>query len=294
MKKFTLYTHINWVEYAWESVNPSQYMQWDIRRCYYGDPHPHPDKNTRVFYTDSELCHAMTHVDVEKYAFMLESRHITPAYYDYLEENIDVFDAVLTYDSRLLEKYPDKCIYFAHSNCLIPRGEFNIYNKTKLVSFISSRKNMKVSGHLLRHAFHDIYVHRGSNWSGSLLGSTEVDLYGKLADNYVESKLDSVRDYMFQVVVENSILDNYFTEKIIDCFVTGTIPIYYGAANIGEFFDVDGILQFKTLEELFTILGSLSPDMYDESKSAIEKNHALAMQYIVPEDWIYEHTPVFR
>ncbi|MGV6826800.1 MAG: glycosyltransferase family 10 domain-containing protein [bacterium] len=293
MKKFTLYTHINWVEYAWESVNPSKYIEWDIRRCYYGDPHPHPDKHTRIFYTDSELSHALTHVDVEKYAFMLESRHITPHYYDYIEENIDSFDGVLTYDKRLLNNFPQKCIYYAHCNCLIARCDFDLYEKSKLVSFISSQKNMNVSGHLMRHAFYGIYISRGSNWSRSLLGSTEVDLFGYIADNYVESKLDSVRNYMFQVVVENSLLDNYFTEKIIDCFVTGTIPIYYGAGNIGEFFDANGILEFKTLEELFTILGSLTPDLYYDRQAAVVANYKKAQQYIVPEDWIYENTSVF-
>jgi isopentenyl phosphate kinase len=41
---------------------------------------------------------------------------------------------------------------------------------------------------------------------------------------------------------ENSIYPKYYTEKITDCFATGTIPIYYGDRSIGEDFDMNGII----------------------------------------------------
>jgi len=100
MKKFKLYTHNDWVNYAWESVNDSEYMQWDVRRCYYGDLHPHPDKTERVFYTDSELSHALKHECAQKVALMLESRFVAPHFYEYLENNIDTFDILCTQVGR--------------------------------------------------------------------------------------------------------------------------------------------------------------------------------------------------
>ena len=36
---------------------------------------------------------------------------------------------------------------------------------------------------------------------------------------------------MFSVCIENDVYDTYFTEKILDCFATGTIPIYKGTKN---------------------------------------------------------------
>lgn len=291
---FTLYTHSNWIKYSWESINDSQYMIWDIRRCYYGDPHPHPNKYEKVFYTDSELCHAQRHNDVVKVAFMLECRYITPDYYDYLEANIDVFDAVLTYDDLLLSKYPDKCTFYPHGNCVIKREDFDIYQKTRMVSFISSTKRMNVSGHNLRHAFYELYTTRANNWVRYPIGDTTVDLYGSLAHNFIDYKLESLKDHMFQIVVENSVLDTYFTEKILDCFVTGTVPIYYGTKKITDYFDPEGIIQFSTLEELFEILGALTEEMYHSRREAIARNFKLAQQYIIPEDWIFEHTDIFK
>lgn len=34
----------------------------------------------------------------------------------------------------------------------------------------------------------------------------------------------------------------YFTEKILDCFTTGTIPIYQGAPDIGDYCNAEGIV----------------------------------------------------
>ena len=49
---------------------------------------------------------------------------------------------------------------------------------------------------------------------------------------------------MFSIVIENSIESDYFTEKLLDCFLTGTIPIYVGTKTTSEYFDTDGIIYF--------------------------------------------------
>ena len=42
---------------------------------------------------------------------------------------------------------------------------------------------------------------------------------------------------MYSVAVESSSETNYFTEKLIDCLITKTIPVYWGCPNISDFFD---------------------------------------------------------
>jgi hypothetical protein len=55
---------------------------------------------------------------------------------------------------------------------------------------------------------------------------------------------------MFSVCIENSSERNYFTEKLIDCFAQKVIPIYWGAPNVSEFFDPDGIIFCKTHDQV--------------------------------------------
>lgn len=45
---------------------------------------------------------------------------------------------------------------------------------------------------------------------------------------------DTLKDYKFCLCFENSKINSYVTEKIIDCFTNNCIPIYYGAPNISE------------------------------------------------------------
>ena len=57
-----------------------------------------------------------------------------------------------------------------------------------------------------------------------------------------DRKYLAFKNTMFHITIENSSIKNYFTEKIIDCFSIKTIPIYWGCKNIGDFFNLDGII----------------------------------------------------
>jgi hypothetical protein len=90
--------------------------------------------------------------------------------------------------------------------------------------------------------------------------------------------------------MENSRLDYYFSEKIIDCFATKTIPIYWGS-NVSPFFDMSGIITFNSMEELEEIYNKLTPEFYDSFKTGMENNFNKVKDYEIPEDWLYKHYP---
>ncbi len=46
------------------------------------------------------------------------------------------------------------------------------------------------------------------------------------------SKIETLGRYAFALCFENSVLKGWVTEKMFDCFVAGTIPIYWGAPDI--------------------------------------------------------------
>ena len=71
--------------------------------------------------------------------------------------------------------------------------------------------------------------------------SNKCDHFGR-GYNPINNKEDGLKDYCFSFAMENATYSNMFTEKITDCFMTGTIPIYYGISNIGDYFNTDGII----------------------------------------------------
>ena len=104
------------------------------------------------------------------------------------------------------------------------------------------------------------------------------DLYGR-GFNDIDRKETGLNNYAFSVAVENCKKDYYFTEKIIDCFRTKTIPIYWGCPSIGEFFDKRGIIQFDTIDEFENIINSLSYPKYYDVIDAVETNYKLSFKY---------------
>jgi len=287
-----LYTHIHWPGFSsWHQH--SLHMEWQVRKCNHGDPHPPPPRDSIAFYTNSELEHAAKHVVRRKVAFLLETRFIAWWTYDFVERNIDQFDAVLTYDDELIRKHPTKCVYFPHGGCSIAREDFRLYEKTKLVSFWASVRKT-APGHYARHEFYEAYEGKDRSWAHPYLRGVEIDCYGQLPHNYAETMLDCLRDYRFQIVMENNISDTYFTEKLIDCLVTGTIPIYRGTRRLDRFFDRNGIIHFETTEELCRILRDLTPQAYEERRDAVQNNFTAAQKVVLAEDWIYENTNLFR
>jgi hypothetical protein len=92
-----------------------------------------------------------------------------------------------------------------------------------------------------------------------------------LKDQYFglcDDKLDTIRRFKFAICFENMVLPGYVTEKIIDCFVAGTIPLYYGAPDINDIVPENSFIdvrKFSSFEQL---------DLYI---SAMDEREALQM-----------------
>lgn len=86
------------------------------------------------------------------------------------------------------------------------------------------------------------------------------------------------RHSMFHVAVENSYYLNYHTDKILDCFATKTLPIYWGCPNIEDFYNKDGIITFQNEDELVEILNNLTEEDYYSRLDAIEENYRLVQE----------------
>lgn len=123
-----------------------------------------------------------------------------------------------------------------------------------------------------------------------LFDSKEVDVYGR-GTRPISKKEDGLNSYMFSIAIENDSYETYFTEKIIDCFLTGTVPIYMGAPDIGDHFNIDGIIQLEDIRNKNGKydLGVLTPELYHSMKEPIEDNYNRSLQYDVLEDWIYKN-----
>lgn len=84
---------------------------------------------------------------------------------------------------------------------------------------------------------------------------------------------------MFAAVIENTCHNGYFTEKITDCMMLKTIPIYWGCSNIEKFYNIEGILLFNSVDEFIQICNNLTPEYYTSRLNVIEENYRRVNQY---------------
>ncbi|MFA6013859.1 MAG: glycosyltransferase family 10 [Gallionellaceae bacterium] len=92
-----------------------------------------------------------------------------------------------------------------------------------------------------------------------------------------EDKLTTIAGYQFAICFENMSLPGYVTEKIIDCFVAGTIPLYLGAPDIASIVPAECFIdlrQFHSPEQLDDYLSSLTEE---EALNMIEAGRAFLL-----------------
>lgn len=229
-----------------------------------------------VFFTDSNVYEVQnSNFDkFKKYAWLVESPQVTPNSYKFVEDNFQLFDKIFTHSEKILNK-PNSYL-LPIGGCHLDEDEINLnYQKTKVISMVYSHKNY-LQGHNLRHEI--------ANKFGEYL-----DIMGSGKTGIHTKKIESCRDYAFSVVIENCSEGFYFTEKIIDCFLSGVIPIYWGSPNIDKFFNIDGFFTFNDLNSLNNIIKDHKAlmDFYYLKEKEIKDNYQRALQYKIGEDYLY-------
>ena len=95
-------------------------------------------------------------------------------------------------------------------------------------------------------------------------------------------------EYMYHFAVENCSEEGYFTEKVMDCFVTYSVPVYFGDPCIGDIFVPDGIIRLDP-DNITTQVNLLTPELYHSKRDAIVENRKRAERYRHFEDNIVSH-----
>ena len=133
---------------------------------------------------------------------------------------------------------------------------------SKNVDLIKLRSEIALFGY--KHGFLEIY---GKGWPN---GISKEDSRNK---NWVERKKEILSKYRFNLCFENTIAENYITEKIWDSIENYCLPIYYAGEDnsIYKIFPKNSFVdyaEFNTPEELFHYLKKISDIEY---KSRLEK-----------------------
>ena len=247
-----------------------KYIEWDREN---------PLNNDIVVYTDRCLPELETSTAKIKVAWLLESMVIRPEAYEWARNGgIHHADYVISHTQSILDLCPEKSVFFPGGAAWLYENEQMIYAKSKNVSIIASAKDY-APGHCLRH--------RVIKELGSKIDSVYV--YGY---NPIEPKKLAFIPYRYSIVIENNDSPDYWTDKLLDAFLTGTIPIFWGGSWLHKYFDSRGYFTFNTVQELDSILTMIKDNgiiIYQNAMNYIIDNFERAKKFAVVEDHLWEN-----
>ncbi len=181
-----------------------------------------------------------------------------------------IFNLILTNEESLMD---------------LPNTKFSLFGG-KTVSSLSDQKFFDVSflysggiGH--EHIFKG-YADRRIIWNNknklTIPNSFYTSVYRPPKDinnynQYPFDKKDELFKSMFSIIVENDYQNNYFSEKLIDCISSFSIPIYLGSPNIQKYFCVDGMIIPNSIDDLIDAVNSITKEDYYRRMNAMAENY---------------------
>lgn len=187
------------------------------------------------------------------------------------------YDLILTWNSEILDKC-DNAILYPHGMCWILDFDLSKEKEYCVTSLVGGKQLSQ--NHLLRQQLPYI-VDKITSIPLHLFNSRNNPFNGSGIDRQMQDgdRKNELFYSQFHIAIENVSQLNYFSEKLIDCFQTKTIPIYLGCPNIGDFYDTRGMIIVNSLDEIVDKLNSITPDTYNSMLEYVEKNYILSMPH---------------
>lgn len=185
------------------------------------------------------------------------------------------FDIILTHNEEVLSKYANARLFIFNSiwasNKDYSPKEFSIStivgNKLWTKQQVMRQELWAIQDEIKNRKFFASSVGPPANTFGNpSIGDNKDDLFKS----------------QFHIAIENCCIKNFFTEKILDCFISKTVPIYCGCINIGDFFNENGIIKFNNIRECVDICNKIDEKSYEKFAPYIEENYNKALEYL---DW---------
>ena len=218
---------------------------------------------------------------------MFEPECIKPLQYSTIQ-NAHRFYKIYTYNEEVLKAAPDRAVrVVGNYTSLFPEQYTNIdisKKEFKISSWATTKVFNGVIGHALRVEIYSKQMmfpptcvfFRSAHINPPLPDINDNPFMGA---DFFGGKWCLFETFQFGIQIENSRQTNLFSEKLLDCLISKTIPIYWGCPNISEFFDTTGWIFFENVDELVAKIETLTPDYYSKYSDVIEKNYRTALEY---------------
>jgi len=128
----------------------------------------------------------------------------------------------------------------------------DLKEKSKFCNMLYSHKGYITTSDgvpMREHLFNILSQYKHIDSAGMFMNNMNGFVPGKYTkDHYAlinQSKFEFQKHYKFSIACENQIYVDYQTEKIIDPFLVGSIPIYYGDKSVKKYFNPKSFIDYS-------------------------------------------------
>jgi hypothetical protein len=188
------------------------------------------------------------------------------------------FDLILTWHKEVLDNCSNARL-FPHGMSWILDFDLTKEKEYCVTSIVGGKK--LTLNHIVRQELPTV-INQVTSVPLHLFNSKNNPYNGKpTIDRFIQNS--DIKNELFysqyHISIENVCQPNYFSEKLIDCFQTNTIPIYLGCPNIENFFDVRGMFIVKTLDDIVNVCNLITPETYNEMLPYVKENYKRSIKY---------------
>ncbi len=108
----------------------------------------------------------------------------------------------------------------------------------------------------------------------------EFDLFG-YGIRPIDNKWDGLAPYRYSLAIENHSNPYYWSEKIADCFLAWTMPIYYGCTRISDYFPPESMISINIgdPDSAGFIREAIHKDLWKQNLDAIAHARQLVLNH---------------
>lgn len=189
-----------------------------------------------------------------RYLLVFEPPHVRPENHSHESD----FARIFTWDDRCVGERYVKLSYAQEFPEELPPAA-----PRKPLTMIAAAKHSQHPASLYhrRREIADFF----DRFSADPVKSAAFDLYGPGWNGHAAwrgvlppgRKREALAGYRYAVVFENGQFPGYITEKLFDCFIAGTVPLYLGAPNIRDYVPDSCYVDLAQFGETWTRVGRM-------------------------------------
>lgn len=225
----------------WEGFNPKEnYFITVLQKFYEIEWSDDPQKTEYLFYS----CFGYQHMKYSCIKIFYTGENIVP---DFNLCDYAIGYEHLQYGDRYI-RMPLYTIDFRKDYFHMMESWGKITERKRFCSFVAS--NNVEADSARKDLFEKLSEYQQVDAGGRFLNNIGLE-------NGVEDKQQFQEQYKFSMAVENSSHLGYCTEKIVQAFAAGTIPIYWGDPAVGTYFNEKAFVnchKYKNFDEVLEVV----------------------------------------